>query len=72
MLIEQIIKVEWREPVPPGRTCTPVIAYVHDKKKISEENLRMDYCLLLNYCRRQCVLYFPLLGPNHLQNVVPK
>ena len=71
MLIEQIIKVEWREPGPPGRTYTPITAYVHDQTKISKENLRVDYYLLLNYCTRQCAL-LPLLGPNSLQNLAPK
>ena len=39
MLIEQIIKVEWRGPGPPGRTCTPITAYVSDKTKICKKNL---------------------------------
>ena len=32
----------------------------------SKENLRVDYYLLLKYCRRQCAL-LPLHGLNHLQ-----
>ena len=59
MLIKQIIKVEWRGPVPPGRTCTSITAYAHDKTKISKENLGVDYYLLLKYCRRQCALLPP-------------
>ena len=35
----------------------------HEKTKISEENLRVDYYLLLKCCRRQCPL-LPLSGPN--------
>ena len=71
MLIEQIIKVEWRGPGPPGRTSTPITAYFHDKTKISKENLRVYQYLLLKYYRRQCALLH-LLGPNHLQNLAPK
>ena len=56
MLIEQIIEFEWRGYGPPDRTCTPMIAYFHDKTKISKENLLVDYYLLLKYCRRQCTL----------------
>ena len=59
MLIKQIIEFEWRGPRPLGRTCTPITAYFHDKPKISKENLRVDYYLLLKYCRRQRVLLPP-------------
>ena len=59
MLIEQIIKIEWKGSGPPCRTCTPITAYVHDKTKISKENLRVDYYLLLKYCWRQCALLPP-------------
>ena len=59
MLIEQIIEIELRGPGPPGRTCTPVTGKLHDKTKISKENLRVDYYLLLKYCRRQCALLPP-------------
>ena len=41
------------------RTCTPMTAYFHDKTKILNENLQMDYYLLLKYCRRQCALLLP-------------
>ena len=56
MFIEQIFEFERIEPGSPGRTCTPITAYFHDKTKISKENLRVDYYLLLKYCSRQCVL----------------
>ena len=59
MLIEQIIDFELRGPGPPGRTCTPTAGYFHDKAKISEENFRVDYYLLVEYCRRQCTLLLP-------------
>ena len=36
------------------------------KQKSLKENLRVDYYLLLKYCRRQCAL-LTLHGPNHLQ-----
>ena len=67
MLIKQNIEFELRDPGPPGRTCTPIIGYLHEKTKISKENLRVDYYLLLKYCRRN-VPYFPYLGQiNHFQ-----
>ena len=59
MLIEQIIEFQLRWPAPPGRTCTPITGQLHDKAKISKENLRLDYYLLLKYCRRQCALLPP-------------
>ena len=37
MLIKQIIEFKWRGPGPPGRTCTRITAYFHDKTKISEK-----------------------------------
>ena len=52
MLIEQIIEIELRGPGPSGRTCNPVTGLLHDKTKISKENRRVDYYLLLKYCRR--------------------
>ena len=54
MLIEQIIEFELRGPG------------FHDKTKISNENLRVDYYLLLKYCSSQSTL-LSQLGPNHLQ-----
>ena len=59
MPIEQIIEIQLREPGSPGRTYPPVTGYFHDKTKISKENLRVDYYLLLKYCRRQCTFHPP-------------
>ena len=56
MLIEQTTEFQLKGPGPPGRTCTPMTGTLHDKTKISKENLRVDYYLLLKYCRRQCAL----------------
>ena len=44
-LIEWFIDFQLRGPGPPGRTCTPIPGYFHDKTKISKENLRVDYHL---------------------------
>ena len=49
MLIEQIIEFELGRPGIPGRTYTPTTGYFHDKTKISQENLRVNYYLLLKY-----------------------
>ena len=65
MLIEQTIAFQSKGPGPFGRTCTSITGKLHDKTKISKENLREDYYLLLKYCRRQCAL-LPY-RPNHLQ-----
>ena len=59
MLIEQIIEIELRGPGPPGSTCNPVTGKLYDKTKISKENLRVDYYLLLKYCSRQSALLPP-------------
>ena len=59
MFIEQTIKFEFRGLVPLGRVCTPATGYFYDKTKISEENLRVDYYLLLKYWCRQCTLLSP-------------
>ena len=58
MLIERIIGFELRGLRLPGRICTPITAYFHEKTKISTENLRVDYYLLTKYCRRQCLLLY--------------
>ena len=58
MLIKQIIEFKLRGHGPPGRTCTPITAYFHDKTKIFKEYPRVD-CLLLKYCRMQSVLLPP-------------
>ena len=42
MLIEQIIEFQLRGPRPPGRTCSPITGQLHDKTKISKENLRVN------------------------------
>ena len=52
MLIELIIEIELRVPRPSGRTYTPITGELHDKAKISKENLRVNYYLLLNYSKR--------------------
>ena len=56
MLIEQIIEFEWRGLGLLDRTCTLTTGYFHIKAKISKENLRLDYYLLVKY----------------LQNLTPK
>ena len=56
MLIERIIELQLRGPGPPWRTCTPITGYFHDKTKMSKENLRVDYYLLLQCRQRQCTL----------------
>ena len=43
MLIEQIVELQLRGPGPPGLTCTSITGYFHDKRKISEENLRVNF-----------------------------
>ena len=47
MLIEQIVKLQLKEPGPPGLTCTSITVFFHDKTKISKENLRVGFHLLL-------------------------
>ena len=60
MLIQQVF--ELRGPGPPGRTCTPITGYFHDKT-IAKENLGVNYDLLLKYCSRQYIyLTSPYLG----------
>ena len=59
MLIERIIELQLRGPGPPGRTFTPITGYFHDKTKISKENLRVDYYLLLKCCKGQYTLLPP-------------
>ena len=57
MLIKQII--ELKRPGPPGRICTPISGCFHDKTIISKENIRLDCCLLLKNCWKQCALLPP-------------
>ena len=56
MLPEHIF--ELRRPGPPGRICTPITGCYYDKT-ISKENIRLDWYLLLKYCRGQCTLLLP-------------
>ena len=56
MLLEQLVEFELRVPGLFDRTCTPTTGYFYVKTKISKENLRVDYYLLLKY----------------LQNLTPK
>ena len=69
MLIEQIIELQLKGPGPPSLTCTSITGYFHDKTKISRENLRVGFHLLLkcNNVARDNAVYFPLSGPNHVQ-----
>ena len=59
MLIEQIVELQWRGPGPPGLTCTSITGYFHDKTKISKENLRVGFHLLVKSCTSQCTLLSP-------------
>ena len=59
MLIEQIVELQLRGPGPPGLTCTSITDYFHDKTKISKENLRVGFHLLLKCSQRQCTLLPP-------------
>ena len=60
MLIKQTIELQLRGPGPLGRTYTPITGYFHDKTKISKENLRVDYYLLLKCSKKQCTLLPPI------------
>ena len=59
MLIEQNIEPQMKGPGPLGRTNTPITGYFHDKTKISLENLRVNYYLLLKCTKKQCALLPP-------------
>ena len=59
MLIEQTIELQLRGPGPPGQTNTPITGYFHDRTKISKENLRVDYYLLVKCSKKQCALLPP-------------
>ena len=59
MLIEQIAELQLRGSGSPGRTCTSITRYFHDKAKIAQENLRVDFYVLLKCCKRQCILLSP-------------
>ena len=60
MLIELTIELQLRGPGPRGRTNTPTTGYFHDKTKLSKENLRVDYYLLLKCSKKQCALLSPI------------
>ena len=53
---EQIVELQLRGPEPPGLICTSITGYFHDKTKISKENFRVGFHLLLKCCTRQCTL----------------
>ena len=59
MLIERIIELQLRGPGLPDLTYTSITGYFHDKTKISKENLRVDFYLLLKCCTRQCSVLPP-------------
>ena len=59
MQIEQIVELQLRGPGPPGLTCSSITGYFHGKTKISKENLRVGFYLLLKCCTRQCTLLPP-------------
>ena len=59
MLIEKTTEFQLKGPRPFGRTCTPTTGKLHDETKISKENLREDYYLLLKHCRRQYAVLPP-------------
>ena len=71
MFIKLITEFQLRGPGPPGRKCTPITGYFYDKTKLSKANLRVDYYLLLKYCRGHTP-YFALPELNHLQNLTSK
>ena len=59
MLIEQIIELQLRGPVPTSQACISITGQFHDKTKISKENFGVDNYLLLKCCERQCNLLSP-------------
>ena len=59
MLIEQTVELQLRGPGPPGLTCSSLTDYFHDETKISKENLRVGFRLLLKCFTRQCTLLSP-------------
>ena len=54
-----LIELQLRGPGAPDQTCTPITGYFHDNVKISKENLRVGYYLLLKCSKRQCTLLPP-------------
>ena len=71
MLIERIIEFELRGPGTLSRTYTSITGYFHDKTKICKEIVRVDYYLLLKYCRKQCTVLSPIWA-NHVQSLTPE
>ena len=69
MLVEQ--NFELRGPGPPGRICIPITDCFHDKTITSKKNIRLDCCLLLKYCTRQCTLLSPTWAKS-LTKFIPK
>ena len=65
MFIEQTIEFELNGRRPPSHTYTPKLV-IFTTKNFLKDDLRVEYYLLLKYCRRQCIL-LPLPGPNHLK-----
>ena len=55
MLIEQITEFQLTGPGASGRACTPITSLLFSwkNKNLYEENIRVDYYLLLKYGRRQ-------------------
>ena len=60
MLIEQIIEFKLKRPGPFDRTCTPKTDYFHDKTKIFNANLRMNYYSLLKMLQKALYFAFPI------------
>ena len=71
MLIGQIIEFELRGLRPPGRTRSPKLVIFKAKQKSLKEDFRVDFDLLLKYCRRQCML-FSRTWAKSLTNFNPK
>ena len=56
MLSGQIIKFELRGPGPLDCTCSSKLVIFITKPEPLKKDLRVDFYLLLKYCRRQCIL----------------
>ena len=61
MLIERIIELQLRGPGPPGRTCTPITGYCHDKTKISKEKSLSGLLFTAKMLQETMHLTFPYL-----------
>ena len=62
MLFEQVIEFDVRKPAPPAVLVLLLQIIFVPKTKISKENLRVDYYLMLKYYSGQCTLLPPCLG----------